>query len=37
MGCDFSSFPISTEIFDACMTIPAFLDSAPAAQPDFQP
>ena len=37
MGCDFSSFPISIEIFDTCMTIPAFLDSAPAAQPDFQP
>ncbi|KVH35253.1 maleylacetoacetate isomerase [Burkholderia cepacia] len=37
MGCDFSMFPISNEIFDACMTIPAFLDSAPGAQPDFQP
>jgi maleylacetoacetate isomerase len=37
MGCDFSSFPISIEIFERCMTIPAFQESAPAAQPDYSP
>ncbi|MBK3787180.1 maleylacetoacetate isomerase [Paraburkholderia aspalathi] len=37
VGCDFSSFPISMEIFERCMTMRAFLESAPAAQPDYVP
>ena len=35
MGCDLSDFPLSMEIFDTCMKMPAFLDAAPNAQPDY--
>ena len=32
---DISPYPNCKRIFDECMTLPAFFDARPQAQPDF--
>lgn len=35
-GCDYASLPTVMRIFDACMTLDAFQDAQPSAQPDAE-
>lgn len=35
MGCDLSAYPLTMQIHDACMQLPAFQQAAPQKQADF--
>jgi len=37
MGCDLSAYPRVMAVFEHCASLPAFVQAAPAQQPDYQP